>query len=1155
MYTSAHNNDPEQRETDTTHFNYNNEEQQQQHAQHGYSYNDDDDDDDRHAERGAGLSGANGDVSAFRLDGDEADGDDDGEMGGEEEERGWKRKPKRAQKRAVAKELKRKERRAGDQEGDEDDGDDEERDEESGIQSGPLMGLPLETLARIFAHLDPVSLARCAAVCQTFAAVARDDATWRQAFSVHFHIERRASGLGGGDDTTTTTTPVLRRLDASSWKQEYTKRTELLRQWRKAKSPTVISDARVSTIDAVAVSLPHHFMLSASLTYGVASRCDPFTGKVAKGFVDAAGQVNGAGFGPMAVDPSLDISSVALESDASRIVWGFHSGQVGMTVLQKQGTNPRGAIKATRFSDRGCHAGPVLDIALPFGTGRGGAHSIERKPERLKQRQAALGEVAETFVTAGLDGTVRLWSPRRSLPVWTALALPKREGPHRPTPVVCVDYDVGSGSIAAGTSEGDVVVWTAIDVDALLRLPATAWDHVLVASSQDDEVPSVVQARATLQRIQSSVVKVMLGRTRSAAPSGATKAISQLILDVDPSAESALVRLLVLGKGAHAFERIDISFNQAVVSGGAHDVQRAIFENPAESEVTSLRPDFDLAPRRTPRSFATPTSPSLGQASSGANHHHLVLGPSPDSSPSPEAALFAERKYVCAGTKNGRVVFWDWRNRLGDDETFVPASLSLDAHHTSITALDLTEHVVIVGCSDGTIKAFCPLTGSLVRTFNDRTATRHPARMLAAGELSDDEASRFVVTSLVAGTETVVAAIGAQVLAWRAEKVKSSGGNKRGPRSSSGTPKLGARTASGRHWQSQREMEHDVYETKAQLQAEQESRQASYERYRYAVGPPEIGGLSEQEAFEYAMMLSRDEEEARRRQGAAAGTSAFPRRLAENVGKGKQRSDAQEEEEGPIDWELEDALEQIALAESRPRTRQTSDEEGDAAAAGHNSTTSPSPSPSPMSSPPLGGISTPSRAWDILNNAGSLARASQQGEERWRPNNKVRTVNVPRAARLSSGAAASLSSMENGPLGGSSSSSSLRRGSHTGANNVNWSSPTDFPAFSSPSGPASLAASPGAGMGAGSLPGSHPRPQGAWAQGSPALRPAASSFSSSSAGLSASRPSFSPLPPPKSPVGGQQGNPSPPPARPSEAMDDDLRFAIELSLAEARSKS
>lgn len=99
-----------------------------------------------------------------------------------------------------------------------------EEDQESdssneGNEDAAVKKLPPEILSRILAHLDPVTLLQCTAVCRRFAAIAKDESTWRLAFALAFRIEH----------TGTPTTPILRRVDPSSWKAEYMRRTELLR--------------------------------------------------------------------------------------------------------------------------------------------------------------------------------------------------------------------------------------------------------------------------------------------------------------------------------------------------------------------------------------------------------------------------------------------------------------------------------------------------------------------------------------------------------------------------------------------------------------------------------------------------------------------------------------------------------------------------------------------------------------------------------------------------------------------------------------------------------------------------------------------------------------------------------------------------------------
>lgn len=964
-------------------------------------------------------------------------------------------------------------------------------DEEDGDPQAPIAVLPPEILARIFAFLDPSSLVRCMAVCRAFLDLLHDDATWRLAFSLAFDIE---------SDGNTKSTPLLRRVDSTSWRAEYFKRTAQLRLWKRTRSPAVISDPRIGPIHAIALSLPHNFLLSASDVLGVATRCQPFTGRITKGFIDASGQVTGIGVGAMALaaqNHAQEVFCLRLDADASRIIWGFSNGAIGITTLGKQGSDPRGAIRGCRFPVRHGHMGPVLNIAVPFGMERGGAHSIERSPDKIRQKQAILGEASETFVTVGADGAVRLWSPHRPFPIWSDVV--QRSSPNddhspsaRVSPAISVAFHIESGTIAAGTLGGCVTLWTNIDITALLRIPASAYD---TETHSLDPLPSaLLDGRKTLGFLRSQVRRVSLPSLQD-SHQDSSRAPRVLILDIDYTENSVSeratdhsARLLVLCNESSGFERFQIDLDTATITS------RTMFKVPNGGEISCLRPDFDIlhSSSRQPSSVPMVSKPG---------------SPAPQMSNPTSQPLYAERKYVCAGTKNGRLIFWDW-DQEHDQAHQVNAWYSLDGHHTSITAIDFTEHAIVIGCSDGTVKALCPITGQLIRTLNDKTATRHPARMLAAGELTAEEASRFMVTHVVAAPQCIVASIGSQILAWRPEL----------PRTKSSSRKSTSRTGRatvGRLWdpkmQSMKEMERDVYETQQELQQEQQDRLDAQRRVG-TLPASELDGLTEEEMFEYAMMLSRDE--------------------AEN----RQSQDVIE------DPDLQDALQQIAVAESEESSRmasiQASDRETDEGA--HYTLNPASHSPSPMSSPYLRAhTSPPTRAWDILQSAGSSAsRSPHVGDA----HSKVHTVHVPRAARHSS----------------TSSGFGSRRPSNSPSHQglAHLSSPKDWPVFESSSlsgrspskldlGPSERSEPSGQCPSANYSSSVSPTPSslpkggrlGAWAQGSPSLKPVTPNGHPSA--LTSSRPAL---------VAHSPGVQS------REDLDDDLRLAIELSLAEEQSR-
>lgn len=72
-----------------------------------------------------------------------------------------------------------------------------------------------------------------------------------------------------------------------------------------------------------------------------------------------------------------------------------------------------------------------------------------------------------------------------------------------------------------------------------------------------------------------------------------------------------------------------------------------------------------------------------------------------------------------------------------------------------------------VGRLDGTLRVYCPLTSTLLRTFKDRSAPRLPSRMLAQGLFNAEEEERWAVSHVRAGRGEMVAAVGGRVVVWK----------------------------------------------------------------------------------------------------------------------------------------------------------------------------------------------------------------------------------------------------------------------------------------------------------------------------------------------------------------------------------------------------
>ncbi|EPQ30707.1 uncharacterized protein PFL1_01608 [Pseudozyma flocculosa PF-1] len=1109
---------------------------------------------------------------------------------------------------------------------------------------------------KICSYLDPHSLGVAAAVCRSWASVARDDATWRAAFATHFNLE--AVGLHSNSAVIATSSqavPSLRRLTNASWRSEFQRRSELLRRWRKSRAPTVLSTPRVDIIHQISVSKQHTFMLSASQVYGVASRSNPFTGKVTKGYLDAEGTANGAGNGNPNIEFSPNVTALAMGADASSVAWGFRSGEVGLTTLTRQGINPRGAIRSHQFSPRGSHAGPVSAVAVPFASSRDGVHGPGRSPERLRQQLGAMGDVATTFVTAGHDGTVRLWSSLRPLPIWVASTASRTAPPNAgqtvdvsaapgtaaAVPISALDYDARAGIIVAGNASGKVVAWHGLDIAGLLAIRADASDPAQLSEADVDE--DLLEAQRRIVELVGAVRSVTI---HLAAGSGAETSLDFVRIDADHHGSADAQRtpkpfsILAHHSGARCLLRHRVGHSEVDEDAAAGSIDRpevmtTILGAPVLSEITAIKPDFEprspldrkasVAP--SPR-VSTAASPMLtpSRSDSSANVPRLNIGPSPFDVFG--AGQYPEKKYVCVGTKAGTVHVFDWESEGADFDAVAqeewqglrPArftgsrqlspALSIEAHHTTITSLEVTSLHLIAGTSDGTIKAFCALSGDLIRTINDRTATRHPARMLAAGELTDDEAARFRVQQIVADHDTLIAAIGHQVLAFRAEPLQRAKDKRMAAAAAKKTARSSSRTADSK-FQMQVDMRRDLRESQAQLQAEREERQARHSRRRDTVTDHGLGDMTEQEAFEYAMMLSKDEEEAKARAASQLVAPASSARAGPSTQASSSKAPMRSPGLAPADDpELADALEQIALAESRQQSGAPSrcssdrswslddrfapddldmdDEDSVAAdadahgAEGYYLRASASPSPSPHASPHLAGIGSPSRAWTILGQAGPSTRSNAL--DRSHPESKIRTINVPRPARIAGTSLSPTSSamaMRGGqpedwptmspPLNSAHSPLSQRYGQSlsSAASSFRGASPSNTP--SKFGGPWNLAAasSPSsevnaeAGGETSSKPAKKMHNLGAWASGSPSLGPRHRPQPPTESLLAAQLGRRGTSPAPTSSCefaegqragSGARGGTPLADAAGGDDMDDDLRFAIELSLAEERSR-
>lgn len=886
------------------------------------------------------------------------------------------------------------------------------RDEGSGERG--IESLAPETLARIFAFLDPVSLSRCARTCRAWNVIVSQDTTWCSALMCAFGLEEREERIAAAEHghdpawKALRVAPALRRMKPS-WRSEYMARSALLRRWRKSRMPTVLTDPRIGGVDALALSSSRKFVLSLSYGFSIASRSNALTGKVAKDFLDAHGFASHGPNGQPNMEFSPAATAMATDAYASRIIWGLRSGDISITTIDWRGQSARGTVQNRSMPVGAAHRAPVSAIGLPCPLGRGGAHSDERHRQQLSY----LGELSAVFATASSDGTVLLWHPKHLAPLCSLSA--RVSDPDQPCPpqahrITHLELDPVAGVLAAAREDGRIVVWTHLLCSALVATSTSTQAHA--ASPFED---------------------VALPPRRHVLPAPCSGEVAHMVLDA-LDARQDRAALLVHYQGACVFWRYDIDAQGATLS--------AVFGAPHISPLTSVRCDFDV--RSKPLALPGPMRARL------------------------RAARLQERKFVCAGTASGGIGVWEWdaTGELFDPEVqpawqSEPVLVSperqvrpahvYDGHHNAVTALACTPSLILAGCEDGTIKALDVLSGTLVRVFNERTAKRHPARMLAAGELTPEEAARFRVTHIVAADDMFVAAIGLHVLSWKTHKDDSSLTTPAAGANEARSAPRRAKALLQERGRQRADLHQAVEEGRQQVRSERMERHASQAK-RHALETSIHGALDEDAALDYALMLSREQ------------------------------AQVDEELSAELMYDLD---------------LDVNDGDSDAVPL------SPPLPPHDASAPPLS--ASTSRAWDILHTAGRSATITSESHPgSW---SKLRTVSVPRHVRLARSTSPSLGT----------SPASFGSLSSLADTSLAIESPDEWPHM--PSDPSRASRSPL------SL-------SGAWAYKSPTLRAvdAPQADSARRAGRCALW--------------------EPAPSQHVSPMDDDLRLAMELSLAE-----
>ena len=472
------------------------------------------------------------------------------------------------------------------------------------------------------------------------------------------------------------------------------------------------------------------------------SRSNPLSGKVFRGFFDAAGTLNGLGIGnPNAeFSPNVSICRVFSERSAVKILWGFAHGGVAVTTANKVADPSRtSAAKFSRSQISEQHNGAVVD--------------------------GVWGESGDFFLTAGVDGKVKLWDAAKMRCLWTS---PARQDIPLPTSHPShLDFDSRKGIAVASFSGGDIFIWCG-----------------LLPSHDGDAIPQINEFVISAGSIPLSL-----------------SGVSRLVLDTANG-----ISFLVHHLGNAYFHRHNVN----PITGGVETIQ---FGEETHRSITSLR-------------FVSETQ---------LKAHPLVL----------------------VGDREGSLSVYDWSSRHVPKGGFVAPATRIQAFgdEDAVSCIEWNPWVTATGSSAGTVKVWDSLKFSLLRTFQP------PTRAHVGDPLITLE------------REMIVIAFGDKITSWKAGPVKK--GRKVIQASRKGKTNALAKWRRELHnpimplnvvhgfTVEQVDMYRDISEFQKEIEEEQTQKRVAYGREKDQLLSLEALGLNEQEALEYVLMLSRDEEERR----------------------------------------------------------------------------------------------------------------------------------------------------------------------------------------------------------------------------------------------------------------------------------------------------
>ncbi|KAG1816768.1 WD40-repeat-containing domain protein [Suillus subaureus] len=479
-------------------------------------------------------------------------------------------------------------------------------------------------------------------------------------------------------------------------------------------------------------------LLTSSIQYGVVARSLPLSGKVLKGYLDAAG--TGLGIGNPNVEFTPNVSTCSLTSDGgtARAIWGKRNGEVAVTTAARVMDPGRASSKLVRCKVEDHHDGVVNEIALDPAVNR--------------------------FVSGGADGQVKLWDTKTVVCLWSS---DKQLQSLVVDPFLKVSSALADGIIAGALSSGDIIFWTSsrqVHSDDLSS-PASFAQHRIVSPISKGQLSP---QDAFIPKPQPTVLRVRRRSQTTAA--------------------------LLIGYSDHSF------FYRIVVDLTSGKYETTAFGDPSFGHNSIIEPVFAAQPD--------------------------------------------DCNFIITGDLLGSVGIYDW-DTPQTSSSVVP-SRRFEAHEDdAVTALAWSSVVFATGSARGTTTVWDALTLEPLRLFSSPVPRTGPGREVGG------------VSKIVIEKELLVIIADNRVMSWKVGQVH----HRDAPHKSKHARANRNPTSKG---QQRYNLHKVINESKRELEEDNTYARHTMGRESEQRSTLNVLGLSESEAVEYVLMLSREEEEHRR---------------------------------------------------------------------------------------------------------------------------------------------------------------------------------------------------------------------------------------------------------------------------------------------------